>query len=310
MSRSKVSVIGAGAVGATAAQRIADSGLADVALVDVVEGMPQGKALDMMQSAPALGGPARGIEGSNDIAAIKGSDVVVLTAGFPRKPGMSREELLQKNADIVGPLSQKVGQYAPDCIFVTVSNPLDIMTCLAWKRSGLDSNRVVGMAGVLDASRFAFFVAQELGVSSQDIRATVLGGHGDSMLLLPRYSTVSGIPVTELIPQERLAQIIERARNGGAEIVSLLKTGSAYYAPSASVFAMIEAILTGRSRILCASAYLKGEYGLKDIFIGVPVKLGAKGVEETIQLKLDEKEQAALEASADVIRQGIRQLGL
>jgi malate dehydrogenase len=309
VSRFKVSVIGAGAVGATTAQRIADSGLADVVLTDIIEGMPQGKALDIMQSAPALGGGAH-VEGSNDVAAIKGSDVVVLTAGFPRKPGMTREELLQKNADIVGPLSERVGQYAPHCIFVTVSNPLDIMTYLAWKRSGLDSSRVVGMAGVLDAARFALFVAQELGVAAQDIRATVLGGHGDAMLLLPRYSTVSGIPVTELIPPERLSQIVERARNGGAEIVSLLKTGSAYYAPSASVFAMVEAILTGRSRILCASAYLKGEYGLKDIFIGVPVKLGAKGVEKIVPLRLDDKEQAALKASADVIRQGIRQLGL
>ncbi len=309
MSRFKVAVIGAGAVGATTAQRIADSGLADVVLTDVIEGMPQGKALDIMQSAPALGGGAK-VEGSNDVAAIRGSDVVVLTAGFPRKPGMTREELLQKNADIVGSLSEKVGQYAPNSIFVTVSNPLDIMTYLAWKRSGLDASRVVGMAGVLDAARFAMFVAQELGISSQDVRATVLGGHGDSMLLLPRYSTVSGISVTDLIAQDKLSQIIERARNGGAEIVSLLKTGSAYYAPSASVFAMVEAILTNRSRILCASAYLNGEYGLKDIFIGVPVKLGAKGVEQIVQLTLDDKEEAALKSSAEVIRQGIKQLGL
>ena len=309
MSRFKVSVIGAGQVGATAAQRIAESGLARVTLVDIVEGMPQGKALDIMQSAPALGLGAE-IEGSNDLSAVVGSDVVVLTAGFPRKPGMTREELLQKNADIVGPLSEKVGQYAPNCVFVTVSNPLDIMTYLAWERCGFDPSRVVGMAGVLDAARFASFVAQELGVSSQDIRATVLGGHGDAMLLLPRYSTVSGIPVTELMPPERLGRIVERARNGGAEIVSLLKTGSAYYAPSASVFAMVEAILTNRSRILCASAHLKGEYGLKDIFIGVPVKLGATGVEKIIQLNLDEKEQTALKASAGVIRQGLKQLGL
>jgi malate dehydrogenase len=301
--------MGAGQVGATTAQRIADSGLARVTLVDIVEGMPQGKALDILESAPSLGVGAE-VEGSNDVSAIAHSDVVVLTAGFPRRPGMSREDLLKKNADIVGPLAEQIGRHAPKAILVVVSNPLDIMTHLAWRKSGFRPSRVVGMAGLLDASRFACFVAQELGIAPQDVRATVLGGHGDSMLLLPRYSSVSGIPVTDLMGPDRLTQLMERARRGGAEIVSLLKTGSAYYAPSASVFAMVEAILTDRRRIFCASAYLHGEYGLKDIFIGVPVILGARGVEKRIELPLNEKELATLRASAEKIREGIRELGL
>jgi len=273
-----------------------------------VEGMPQGKALDLMEAAPALGRGAR-VEGSNDVAAVEGSDVVVLTAGLPRKPGMSREELLERNAEIVGPVAERVGALAPDCVLLTVSNPLDVMTYLAWKRTGFAPERVVGMAGVLDASRFACFVAMELGLSPADVRATVLGGHGDSMLLPPRYCSVSGIPVTELLPPETLDRLVERARTGGAEIVSLLKTGSAYYAPSAAVFAMVEAILSARSRIFCASAYLDGQYGLSDLYIGVPVRLGAGGVEEVIELPLERDELAALRRSADKVREGIHALG-
>ena len=309
MSRFKVSVIGAGQVGATTAMRVAEAKLADVVLVDIVEGMPQGKALDLVEAAPALGAGA-GVTGSNDVAAVAGSDIVVLTAGLPRKPGMSREELLGKNADIVGPLAEQIAQHAPDCVLVTVSNPLDIMTQLAWKRTGFPSERVVGMAGVLDASRFASFVAMELGIAPNDVRATCLGGHGDSMLLVPRYSSVSGIPVTELIPEDRLAELVDRARTGGAEIVGLLKTGSAYYAPAASVFAMVEAILTDQKRIFCASAHLTGQYGLDDICVGVPVKLGAKGVEEIIELALSDDELAALRASAAKVRAGVTALGV
>jgi malate dehydrogenase len=307
VSRLKVSVIGAGQVGATIAQRIAESGLADVTLVDIVEGMPQGKALDMIQSMSLL---CRGadVRGSNDPSTIADSRVVVLTAGFPRKPGMSRDELLARNAEIVEPAAEHVRRFAPNSVLVVVTNPLDVMTYLAWKRTGFAPERVVGMAGVLDAARFASVVAVELGISPQDVRCTILGGHGDSMLLLPRYSSVSGIPITELVPAPRLKELVERARSGGAEIVSLLKTGSAFYAPSASVAMMVEAILTDRKRILCASAHLHGQYGLDDIFIGVPVRLGAGGVERIIELPLEKQEMASLRASADQIRSAIKAL--
>lgn len=307
MAAFKVSVIGAGQVGATTALRVAENNLADVSLIDIVEGMPQGKALDLMQSSPAIGRGAT-IEGANDLAAAADSDLVVVTAGLPRKPGMSREELLTANADIVAPIAEKLAEIAPESIIVVVSNPLDIMTCLAWKKTGFPSERVMGMAGVLDASRFACFVAQELGICADDVRATVLGGHGDSMVLLPRYSSVSGIPLPDLIPADRLNELVERARNGGAEIVSLLKTGSAYYAPSASVYAMVESILLDRRRIFCASALMEGQYGLEDVYIGAPVTLGTGGVEEIIELKLTEDESAALRKSADVVKNGVETL--
>jgi malate dehydrogenase len=309
MSMFKVSVIGAGMVGATTAQRIAESGLADVTLVDIVEGMPQGKSMDLLQCVPALGRGAT-VTGFNNFKAIEDSDVVVMTAGFPRKPGMSREELLAKNASIVSGAAEAIARHASNAILVVVTNPLDIMTYLAWKRTGFPSGRVVGMAGVLDASRFIAFVAAQLGVSPMDIRATVLGGHGDLMLILPRYSSVAGVPLPHLLPEKEIEALVERARNGGAEIVSLLKTGSAYYAPAASVAVMVESILNDQKRVLCASAHLDGEYGLKDIYMGVPVKLGAGGVEEVFELPLDGIESAALHASADKIRAGIKELGL
>ena len=307
--RPKVAVIGAGNVGATTAQRIAEAQLADVALIDIIEGMPQGKALDLAEAAPVLGADAA-LAGSNDLADVAGSDVVVITAGLPRKPGMSRDDLLKKNAAIVGGVVDAVKQHAPDSILVIVSNPLDVMTYLAWKRSGFPRERVVGMAGVLDSARFACFIAEELGVSTKDIRAMVLGGHGDSMVPLPRYTCVSGIPVTDLIAADRLEALIERTRNGGAEIVSLLKTGSAFYAPSASVAAMVAAILKDEKRILPACVVLQGEYGLNDLCAGVPVKLGAGGVQQIVELQLREEELAALRNSAEKVRAGVQTLGL
>ena len=307
--RPKVAVIGAGNVGATTAQRIAEAQLADVALIDIIEGMPQGKALDLAEAAPVLGADAV-ITGSNDLAATAGSDLVVITAGLPRKPGMSRDDLLKKNADIVGGVVDAVKEYAPDSILLLVSNPLDVMTYLAYKRSGFPRERVIGMAGVLDSARFACFIAEELDVSVKDVRAMVLGGHGDSMVPLPRYTCVSGIPVTDLVAPDRLEALIQRTRDGGAEIVSLLKTGSAFYAPSASALAMAASILKDEKRILPACAVLQGEYGLSDLCAGVAVKLGAGGVQQVLQLKLTEEELAALRGSADKVRAGIQALGL
>lgn len=312
MSRAKVAVIGAGNVGATTAQRIAEGGLADVVLTDIVEGMPQGKALDLMEAAPVIGSGSR-IEGADDLDAIEGADVVVITAGLPRKPGMDREELLRLNADIVGPIAETVARKAPDSIVIVVSNPLDIMTQLAMKRSGLDpasAGRIFGMAGVLDAARFACFIAMELDISPADVRAMVLGGHGDAMVPLPRFSTVSGIPIGELISAERIELLIERTRKGGGEIVNLLKRGSAFYAPSASVAAMVECVLKDAKRILPAAAYLTGQYGIDGVYCGVPVKIGADGAEEIIELPLTDDERAALHASAAGVRKGVETLGL
>ncbi len=309
MSRAKVAVIGAGNVGATTAQRIAEGGLADVVLTDIVEGMPQGKALDLMEAAPVIGSGSR-LEGANDLDAVEGADVVVITAGLPRKPGMDREELLKLNADIVGPIAETVARKAPDSIIIVVSNPLDIMTQLAMKRSGLDPKRVIGMAGVLDAARFACFIAMELDISPADVRAMVLGGHGDAMVPLPRFSTVSGIPIGELIPAERIEALIERTRKGGGEIVNLLKRGSAFYAPSASATAMVECVLKDAKRILPAAAYLTGQYGVDGVYCGVPVKIGADGAEEIIELPLTDDERTALQASAAKVRQGVESLGI
>jgi malate dehydrogenase len=305
----KAAVIGAGNVGASAALYLAERGLADVTLIDIVEGMPQGKALDMQQTTPLWHKGGR-IEGANDLAAVKGSDVVVMTAGFARKPGMSRTDLLKANADIVRPAAEAVKQHAPNAYVVVVTNPLDVMAHLFWKVSGFPKHRVLGMAGILDSARMRAFIAMEMGVSGADVDAMVLGGHGDSMVPLPRFTTVGGIPITELLPADRVAAIAERTRNGGAEIVKLLKTGSAYYAPAMSAVEMVEAILTDQKRLVPCSVLLEGEYGMKDIFIGVPVVLGAKGVERIIALKLTPEELAALQKSGADVAASIAELGV
>ncbi len=305
----KVAVIGAGNVGASTALFIAERGLADVTLIDIVEGMPQGKSLDMRQAAP-LWHKGGSIEGSNDLASVAGSDVVIMTAGFPRKPGMSRSDLLKANADIIRPAAEAVKQHAPNAVVVVVTNPLDVMAHLFWKLTGFPKQRVIGMAGILDSARFRAFIAMELGVSGTDVQAMVLGGHGDSMVPLPRFTTVGGIGVSELIPAERLQAIIQRTRDGGAEIVKLLKTGSAYYAPAMSAVEMAEAILTDQKRLVPCSVLLEGQYGLKDLFIGVPVVLGAGGVEKLIELKLSADELAALQKSGKDVADMIGELSV
>ncbi len=306
--KQKVAVIGAGNVGASAALYIAERGLADVTLIDIVDGMPQGKALDMQQASP-LWHKGGSHKGSTDLADVKGSDVVVMTAGFPRKPGMSRSDLLKANADIIRPAAQAVKQHAPNAYVVVVTNPLDVMAHLFWKTTGFPKNRVIGMAGILDSSRMRAFLAMELGVSGADVHAMVLGGHGDSMVPLPRFTTVGGIGITELLPKERIDAISQRTRDGGAEIVKLLKTGSAYYAPAMSAVEMVEAILTDQRRMVPCSVLLEGEYGLKGLFIGVPILLGAKGVEKIIELKLSADELAALQKSAKDVADMIAELG-
>ena len=303
----KVSVIGAGNVGATTALLIAQRELADVVLTDIVEGIPQGKGLDMTEAAPVGRFDAK-VKGTNDYSDISDSDVVVVTAGFPRKPGMSRLDLLQKNAAVIGDVSQNIAEYAPESIVIMVTNPVDIMTYHAWKVTGFPCSRVVGQAGILDSARFAAFIAMELDVSVEDISAMVLGGHGDEMVQLPRYTTVSGISITELLPSETIDKLIERTRKGGSEIVGLLKTGSAFYAPAAAITQMVEAILKDKKRILPCSAHLDGEYGVDDVYIGVPAKLGTSGVEEIIELKLTDDELALLQASAKVYKEGIDNL--
>jgi malate dehydrogenase len=305
----KVSVIGAGNVGASAALFLAERALADVTLIDIVEGMPQGKALDMQQAAPLWHKGGR-IEGANDLAAVAGSDVVVMTAGFPRKPGMSRSDLLKANADIIRPAAEAVKKHAPNATVVVVTNPLDVMAHLFWKVSGFPKHRVMGMAGILDSARFRAFIAMELGISGADVHAMVLGGHGDSMVPLPRYTTVGGVTVTQLIPAARLAEIVQRTRDGGAEIVKLLKTGSAYYAPAMSAVEMVEAILTDQKRLVPCSVLLEGEYGLKDLFIGVPIVLGAKGVEKIVALELSADELAALKKSGKDVADMIAELSV
>ena len=305
----KVAVIGAGNVGASVALYVAERALADVTLIDIVEGMPQGKALDMVQSAPLWHRGAK-VEGANDLSAVAGADVVVMTAGFPRKPGMSRTDLLKANADIVRPAAEAVKRHAPNALVVVVTNPLDVMAYLFWKISGLPKQRVMGMAGILDSARFRAFIAMELGISGADVQAMVLGGHGDSMVPLPRYTTVGGITVTELISPERLQQIVQRTRDGGAEIVKLLKTGSAYYAPAMSAVEMTEALLTDQKRLVPCSVLLEGEYGLRDLFVGVPVVLGAKGVEKIVELKLAGDELAALQKSGRDVADAIAELSV
>lgn len=300
--RFKVTVVGAGNVGASTAQRIFERGYADVVLVDVVEDMPQGKALDLLQSGPVLGTDSQ-IVGSNDYEATADSDVVVITAGIARKPGMSRDDLLMTNMRIVGSVTEQVVTQSPDSILVVVSNPLDAMVQHAHKVSGFPSERVVGMAGILDTARFRTFIAQELGVSVTNVQAYVLGGHGDSMVPLIKTTTVGGAPITDLIAPDRLEQIVQRTRDGGAEIVSLLKTGSAYYAPSAASAQMVEAMLLDRKEILPCAAMLQGQYGISGLYVGVPVKLGSAGVEEIVQLDISDSEQAALESSAAAVQE-------
>lgn len=298
----KITVIGAGNVGATTAQRIADKELAqEVVLVDVVEGIPQGKGLDMWESAPVEMTDTM-VTGTNGYEETANSDIVVITAGLARKPGMSRDDLLAKNAEIVGNCAAAAYEKSPNAIFIIVSNPLDVMTYVALKRTGLPRERVLGMAGVLDSARFRSFIAMELNVSVEDVTAFVLGGHGDTMVPLARYSTVAGIPIPDLIPAARLEEIITRTRNGGLEIVNFLKTGSAYYAPSASTVQMVESIVKNKRRILPCAVMLNGEYGMDNIVVGVPVKLGRNGVEQIIEIKLQENEAAELRKSADDVK--------
>ncbi len=305
----RVAVIGAGNVGANTALYIAERGLADVTLIDIVEGMPQGKALDLQQAAP-LWHKGGTLTGANDLAAVAGAAVVVMTAGFPRKPGMSRTDLLKANADIVRPAAEAVKQHAPNAYVVVVTNPLDVMAYLFWKVTGFPKQRVLGMAGILDAARMRAFIAMELGVSGADVDAMVLGGHGDSMVPLPRFTTVAGIPITELLPADRIAAIADRTRNGGAEIVKLLKTGSAYYAPAMSAVEMVEAILTDQKRLVPCSVLLTGEYGMRDLFIGVPIVLGAGGVEKIVELRLSGEELAALQKSGKDVADSIAELSV
>ncbi len=305
--RRKVSIIGAGNVGASTAERIVLRRLADVVMVDIIEGLPQGKALDLNEAGPVDGYDFR-LTGSNGYEETRDSDVVVITSGLPRKPGMSRDDLLQKNFDIVKSVTQQVARYSPNAILIVVSNPLDAMAWTALKVSGFPRERVLGMAGVLDSARMRFFIADALGVSVENTHAFVLGGHGDSMVPLPRYSTVSGIPITELLPKEKIDAIVQRTRDGGIEVVNLLKSGSAYYAPASSIVQMVESILLDEHRILPCAVYLNGEYDYRDLFLGVPARLGAKGLEKVIEIKLTAEEKSALDRSAASVRELVSKL--
>lgn len=307
--RPKVTVVGAGNVGASVAQYVVEKELADVVLIDVLEGIPQGKALDLLEAGPVHRYDCH-LMGTNDYKDTADSDIVVITAGMARKPGMSRDDLLMKNADIVRTVTSEVVRHSPHSILITVTNPLDAMTQLAWKVSGFPRHRVIGMAGVLDSARFRTFIAMDLNVSVENVTAFVLGGHGDSMVPLPRYSTVAGIPITELISKDRIDALVKRTRDGGAEIVALLKAGSAYYAPGASVTEMVEAVLKDKHKVLPCSVYLDGEYGIKGLFVGVPVKLGGSGIEEIVQIKLTPDEDAALKRSAASVQELVDKLKL
>ncbi len=302
MPRYKVTVVGGGMVGGTLAQRLAERDYADVVLVDIVEGMPQGKALDIAEAGPVYGYDSV-VTGTNGYEETRGSDLVVVTSGIARKPGMSRDDLLKTNAGIVRQVTEQVKATSPDAILVVVSNPLDAMVTLAYHVSGFPKERVVGMAGILDSARYRTFVARELGVSVRDVIGFVMGGHGDTMVPLPRYTTVAGIPLTQLLPRDRIDAIVERTRKGGAEIVGLLKTGSAFYAPSASVVEMVDSILLDKKRVLPCAALLEGEYGVNGIFVGVPCVLGARGVEKVLEIELDPDERAQLLRSADAVKE-------
>jgi malate dehydrogenase len=308
MARNKVTVIGAGNVGATTAQRIAEAGLADVVLVDIVEGLPQGKGLDLAEAAPVVTHDAR-VTGTNDYADTAGSDILVVTSGLARQPGMSRDDLLTRNAGIVRSVVEQAAKASPGAIIVVVTNPLDAMCHVAMDASGFPRERVIGMAGVLDSARFRTFIAQELGVSVEDTHAFVLGGHGDTMVPLSRYSTVAGVPITELLPADRVTALEERTANGGAEIVGLLKTGSAFYAPAAGAFEMVEAILLDRKRVLPCAVLLRGEFGVDGLFVGVPVVLGRGGLERVFEIELTPDEGAAFQRSADAVKELVDILG-
>jgi malate dehydrogenase len=307
--RKKVTVVGSGNVGATAAHWLAANELADVVLVDIVEGVPDGKALDLLEAMPIVKKDSF-VVGGQDYALTANSDIAIITAGVPRKPGMSRDDLLNINYKIMSDVVGKVVKYSPNCIIIVVSNPLDAMAQAAYKMSGFPRNRVIGMAGVLDSARFRAFIAMELKVSVENVTAFVLGGHGDTMVPLPRYSTVAGIPITELMTTETVERLVQRTRDGGAEIVKYLKTGSAFYAPSAAAVEMTEAILKDKKKILPCAAYLEGEYGINGLFVGVPCKLGEKGLEEIIQIKLTPEEQAALERSAGAVKELVAVIGV
>ena len=301
--RKKVTVIGAGNVGATLAQRIAETDLADVVLVDVMEGVPQGKALDLAESGPIMGYDSRLI-GTNNYDDTAGSDVIIITAGLARKPGMSRDDLLAANGDIVKACATESGKRSPNAVMIVVTNPMDVMAFVAMKATGFPRERVFGMGGVLDSARFRTFIAMELKVSVENTHAFVLGGHGDTMVPLPRFSTVAGIPITELLSADQITKLVERTRNGGAEIVALLKTGSAYYAPSAAALEMVEAVLLDKKKILPCSALLEGEYGVNGVFAGIPVKLGARGIEQFVEVKLSADENAGFMKSVEAVKSG------
>ncbi len=303
----KVSIIGAGMTGSTTAHWLAEREIADIVLVDIIEGMPQGKALDLTEAMPVIGKDAK-IFGSNDYADTKGSDIVIITAGLPRKPGMSRDDLLVTNAKIVADVARKTLEQSPDAIYIVLTNPLDVMTYLTWKVTGLPTYRVVGQAGILDSARMRAFVAMETGVSVENIHCYVLGGHGDDMVPLTRHSNIAGVPLYKYLPEDKLAVIVERTRKGGGEIVGLLKKGSAFYAPSAALAQMAEAILKDKNLIVPATAYLDGEYGMHDIFIGVPTMLGRKGVEKVIEYELNDEEMAAFQKSAAHVKSNVAKL--
>jgi malate dehydrogenase len=300
--KNKVTIVGGGNVGATAAHWAAEKELADIVLIDIIEGMPQGKALDLMETRPVEDFDTKVI-GTNDYKDTANSDIVVITAGLPRKPGMSRDELLDVNKKIVQGVTEQVVKYSPNAILIIVSNPLDAMCHVAKMVSKFPKHRVFGMAGILDTARFRCFVSMELNVSVEDIQAMVLGGHGDDMVPLPRYTTVAGVPITELMSKEKIDAIVSRTRKAGGEIVALLKTGSAYYSPSAAVVQMVESVLKDKKRVVPCAAYLEGEYGIRDLYVGVPIKIGAMGVEQIIELKLTDEEKAALNKSANAVRE-------
>jgi malate dehydrogenase len=297
-----VTVVGAGNVGASVAQRIAEGGLADVTLIDIVDGLPQGKALDLAEAAPVVGHDMK-VTGTNDYADTAGSDIIVVTSGLPRTPGMSRDDLLAKNAGIVRSVVQQAAAHSPGAVLIIVTNPLDAMCHVALETSAFPPERVIGMAGVLDSARFRSFIAAELGISVTSTHAFVLGGHGDTMVPLPRYSTAGGVPITELMDAERIEALVDRTRNGGAEVVALLKTGSAYYAPAASVATMVDSILNDRNAVLPCAAYLQGQYGVEGLFVGVPVKLGRGGITDIVEIELSDGERAAFDRSAAAVRE-------
>ena len=307
--RSKITVVGAGFVGSTLVQRMAERDYADVVMYDIIPNMPQGKALDILEAGPVLGYDSL-VTGTNDYADTAHSDIVVVTSGFPRKPGMTRDDLVKKNQEIVAHVTEQVVDHSPNCILIMVTNPLDAMAQLAYQVSGFPRNRVVGMAGVLDTARFRTFIAQELNVSVRDVQAYVLGGHGDTMVPLARMCTVAGVPISQLLPPERIEAIVQRTRDGGAEIVKLLGTGSAYFAPSASILQMVDSIMLDKKMIMPCTVYLQGEYGIDNLFVGVPVKLGVQGVEQIVEIELDQNELALLQKSAHAVKELIDVMGI